>query len=123
MILAIALGGVLGTLARYALAGAIQTAGGGTFPYGTLVVNVLGSLLLGLVMGVAEGSQMSAATRATLTVGFAGAFTTFSTFSYETIVLLRERAYPRALLYTFGSVTLGLAAVALGLLLASALRK
>ena len=72
----------------------------GLLPLGTLVVNVVGSLLLGFGMQAMEAFPVSAELRTMLTIGFLGAFTTFSTFSYETVALLRDGDWTRATLYT-----------------------
>ena len=91
----VTVGGAAGALARYWLSGWVTTASGGFFPLGTLVVNVLGSLLLGFGMQAMEAFPVSAELRTMLTIGFLGAFTTFSTFSYETVTLLRDGDWTR----------------------------
>jgi len=116
----VTIGGATGALARYWLSGWIQGVSGGVFPLGTLVVNIVGCLLLGVGMQGMEVLPVSAALRTMLTVGFLGAFTTFSTFSYETVTLLRDGDWTRAALYTAVSVGLGLAAVVAGMAVASA---
>jgi CrcB protein len=117
----IALGGILGTLARYLLQGALQTRGG-TFPTGTLAINLAGSFLIGFIMRFATGSTVvSPALRAGLTIGFCGAFTTMSTFGYESIRLLGDGEYWYAGLYMGGTIVGGLAAVVTGTALASKL--
>ena len=123
MLAYIALGGVLGTVARYALQGWVQTrVGGTTFPVGTLAINLLGSLALGFVIRYATGSTvMSPEVRGALTIGFCGAFTTMSTFSYETITLLRDSQYWSAGLYMGGTILGCLAAVIAGTALANRL--
>jgi CrcB protein len=111
----LALGGVAGTFARYGLQGLIQPPGG-TFPWGTLVVNLLGALLLGFLMRYLLGSGTAGPdVRAALTVGFCGAFTTMSTFSYETVALLQDGEHWRATLYLLSSVGGSLAAVFAGI--------
>lgn len=110
----LAFGGVVGTLARYGIGGWVNTWTGVAFPFGTLAINVAGSFLLGLVMRVAELSSLSPELRGMMTIGFCGAFTTFSTFSFETMLLLQQGAWVRALVYAFGSLAAGLAAVVLG---------
>ena len=86
-LLYVALGGLLGTIARWFLSGAIPP-GEGSFPRGTLAVNLLGSLALGFVMRYGtESLQWTPAVRAGLTIGFCGAFTTMSTFAYEAVQL------------------------------------
>ncbi|HUL02461.1 MAG TPA: fluoride efflux transporter CrcB [Gemmatimonadales bacterium] len=121
MILLITLGGIAGTLARYFLQGLVQPKGD-VFPWGTLAVNISGSLLLGLIMRLATGAAIiSPQMRVGLTIGFCGAFTTMSTFSYETIALTADGEYWRAGLYA-GSTVIGcLAATAFGMALASKL--
>ena len=89
--IAVALGGLLGSLARFWLAGVVQRVHGSDFPFGTLAVNVLGSFVIGLVMALAlERGVVGPTARLFLTVGFCGGFTTMSTFSYETFALLRD---------------------------------
>lgn len=118
LLLYLMLGGAAGGAARYALAGWIYRRTGADFPWGTLVVNLLGSFTLGLVLPLVELRDAHAGWRALLTVGFLGAFTTFSTFSYEAAMLLREGEWRRAAAYVLGSLGLGLAAIAAGFLLA-----
>ena len=117
----ITVGGATGALARYWLSGWVDVAFGGFFPIGTLVVNVLGSLLLGFGMHAMEAVPVSAEVRTMLTIGFLGAFTTFSTFSYETVTLLRDGDWTRATLYTGLSFVLGLTEVLVGMGAASVL--
>jgi fluoride exporter len=87
----VAAGGLVGCMARYWLAGAVQQAGDFDFPAGTLAVNILGSLVIGVVMSLSiDRGLVDAELRILLTTGFCGGFTTMSTFSYETIALLRS---------------------------------
>jgi CrcB protein len=89
--------GALGCLSRYLVSGWVYTLAGRGLPYGTLAVNVLGSFLLGLIMeGSLRSTLLSPELRIGLTVGFMGGFTTFSTFSYETIRLIEEGSYTQA---------------------------
>jgi CrcB protein len=121
MIAYIALGGILGTLARYFLQGWAQTRGG-TFPTGTLAINIAGSFLLGFLVRFATGSTViTPELRGGLTIGFCGAFTTMSTFSYESIRLLGDGEYLYAGVYMGGTVLGCLAAVIAGTALASKL--
>ena len=121
-ILYIALGGIAGTLSRYGLEGWIQSRTATGFPLGTLTVNLSGSLLLGFILRVATGTTLiSPDLRAGLTIGFCGAFTTMSTFSYESLRLLGDGEYWYAGLYMGGSVLGCLAAVIAGTALASKL--
>lgn len=113
----VALGGALGALARYAVAGWVQTGLGVAFPAGTFAVNAAGSLLLGLFARLAEGWALAPETRALVAIGFLGAFTTFSTFSVEGLALLQAGDWGRAALYLGGGVAVGLAAAAAGLAL------
>jgi CrcB protein len=119
----VTVGGATGALARYWLSGWVNAAIAGFFPIGTLVVNVVGSLLLGFGMQAMEAVPVSAEVRTMLTIGFLGAFTTFSTFSYETVTLLRDGDWTRATLYTGLSLVLGLTAVLIGIGVASVLLK
>ena len=117
----IALGGLLGTVARYGLQGWVQTrAGSLTFPLGTLVINLLGSLLLGFIVRYATGStSITPEVRGALTIGFCGGFTTMSTFSYETMMLIHDGAYWHTVLYMGGTVLGSLAAVIAGTAIAN----
>ena len=121
VILYIAVGGILGTLARYVLQGALQIRGG-AFPTGTLAINLAGSFLLAFTMRLGTGSTViSPELRGGLTIGFCGAFTTMSTFSYESIRLLGDGEYWYAGLYMGGTIVGCLAAVITGTALASKL--
>lgn len=111
----IALGGSVGAVARYGLGGWIQDRAGFQFPWGTLVVNLVGSLLVGFALRYLEGVRVGPEMRALVAVGLLGAFTTFSTFSYETVALLEEGALSRALAYCVGSLVLGLLAAYAGI--------
>ena len=121
LVLMIALGGAFGAVARYGLSGWVQNTLDTTFPLGTLVVNVIGSFALGLSLPLFENLAWSAETRTMVTMGFLGAFTTYSTFSYEAVVLLEGGEWARGGLYMGGSLLLGLTAVLAGMALASVL--
>lgn len=111
----VALGSALGGVSRHLLSAAVQSRGPSTFPLGTLIVNVSGSLLLGFVLRYALGTgSMNAELRALLTTGFCGGFTTFSAFSYETASLMERGDYRRASVYVAASVALSLAGMFLG---------
>jgi CrcB protein len=115
----IALGGALGSLSRYWLGGVIQRVYPGTFPLGTLVINVTGSLLIGFLLRYSlDSAAVSAEVRAFLTIGFCGGYTTFSTFSWEAIRLIDDGDWRRATLYIAASVLLSLLATVLGIMLA-----
>ncbi len=119
LLLYLGLGGVAGTFARYALQGLVQPSGG-TFPWGTLVVNLVGALLLGFLMRYLLATGLvGPEARAGLTIGFCGAFTTMSSFSYETVALLSDGDYRRATLYLVGTVAGSLAAIAAGISVAN----
>jgi len=121
-ILYIALGGIAGTLSRYGLEGWIQSRTATGFPLGTLTVNISGSLLLGFILRVATGTTLiSPDLRAGLTIGFCGAFTTMSTFSYESVALLTDGDYLRAAVYMSATILGCVAAVMLGTALGSKL--
>jgi len=98
-VLLIGLAGALGTLARYCVGVFAGRALGAGFPYGTLIVNVLGCFLIAGVSELALSTTLISPTlRVTLTTGFMGGFTTYSSFNYETTALLRERAWAAGLL-------------------------
>jgi CrcB protein len=109
------MGGAAGSALRYVIAGWVQHRGGGLFPVGTLIVNISGSVLLGLVLRFAlETPAISPEVRALLTTGVLGGYTTFSTFSYETAALIEEGDWRRAALYVGLSVVISLAGTFLG---------
>ena len=117
-LLLIAIGGAVGSISRYGCQKWIYQIHPHPFPFGTFVVNVAGCLLIGLFFGLSEkGNLVSPEWRILLTAGFCGGFTTFSTFSFETLSLLKDGEYAYALLYVFLSVVVGLLAVWLGALL------
>jgi CrcB protein len=106
----VALGAAVGGVARYALTAVLQQRAGPGFPVATFVINVSGSFLLGFLMRYALASgSVSPELRALLTTGFCGGYTTFSTFSYETILLFEDGEYGRAGLYVLLSVVIALA--------------
>ncbi len=118
LLFAIAAGGALGAVARYALASNVSKWLGLGFPYGTLTVNVLGSFLLGLLVELmALKWSVGLEVRAFLVVGVLGAFTTFSTFSLDTMVLYERGELGLAFLYVVTSVVLSVGALFLALLL------
>jgi len=114
----ILLGGGAGSLARYLTGLAMMTRFGGRFPWGTLVVNVTGSFLIGLLMTLlTERWQPHPYWRLLLVVGFLGGYTTFSSFEWETYSTVREGGFWIGLANVAGSVAFGYAAVWLGVLL------
>ncbi len=117
-LLAIASGGAIGALMRYWVSGGVYALLGRGFPYGTLAVNVLGSLVMGFLYALLlERVVASPEWRGALLVGFLGAFTTFSTFSIETLNLLEQAELLKAGLNIFASVTACLLACWIGLVL------
>lgn len=114
--LAIALGGAVGAVCRYAIVMTCMRYLGDRFPYGVLAANVVGCFLLGLLMhdSWAPGDRLSLAAHAAVTVGFLGALTTFSTFSYDTLRLLEIGRYGFAATNLLASCAFGLAACWLG---------
>jgi CrcB protein len=119
LIWAIAIGSAVGGVSRYYLSTSVQQRLGATFPWGTLLVNIVGSLLVGFIIRYALATPaVSAEVRALLTTGFCGGFTTFSTFSFETVALIEEGQYERAGAYAVGSLLLALIATFSGFMLA-----
>lgn len=116
----VALGGAVGSLLRWGLSGALQRAGGGTFPWGTFAVNAAGSLAVGFVATFAlERALVPPAMRVFLVPGLLGGFTTFSALSFETLALLRDGQWPAAAGYALGSLAVGIAAAGAGAALAA----
>ena len=116
----IALFGAIGTLARYGLQGVVQHRMGGGFPYGTLLINLSGCLLLGFIGQITLNRMLvSADLRIAIAVGFFGGFTTFSSFGWETAKMLEEGAWLRATTYVGTSVIAGLLLSIAGIRLAN----
>jgi CrcB protein len=121
-VVGIGVAGALGALARYGLEGAVSRRWPGAFPWGTFVVNVSGAFALGLVFVLlTEKVSVDPWLRSALTIGFLGAYTTFSTLSFESYRLIEDGAIGLALANTLGSVAAGLVAVYLGVVAARAL--
>ena len=111
----VGIGGFLGANARYVVGGWITRHWDTQFPWGTFVINVTGSFLLGVLLAVLNARPTASAHyRLFFAVGFLGAYTTFSTFSYETLRLAQDQRVVTALLNITGSVLLGLIGVVLG---------
>ncbi len=122
MILAIAAGGACGAVARHFAAAGITALVGPGFPWGIFVVNILGSALMGfLIEAFALGTLVGAELRAFLAIGLLGAFTTFSTFSLDTVLLLQRGQAFQAMAYIGGSVALSVAGLYLGMMAGRAL--
>jgi len=114
--------GAFGAAARYALDGFVSDRIGSSFPWGTLVINVSGSLLLGILYTVLTNRiAIDSALRLAVTVGFLGSYTTFSTLTLETARLFQERSYALAAVNSFGSLLLGLTAVGIGIVVGNGL--
>jgi CrcB protein len=105
----IAIFGAIGTLARYGLQGVVQVRTGGAFPYGTLIVNLSGCFLLGLIgQFTMNRLVISPDWRVAIAVGFFGGYTTFSSFGWETAKMLEDGEWLRAATYVSASVVAGL---------------
>jgi fluoride exporter len=111
---AVALGGALGAVSRFALSGWIQRMMGERFPWGTLGVNLVGCFLLGFLVGRWERATAPASWRLLWGVGFLGAFTTYSTFALETGTMIRDGAWTGAGSYALLHLVLGVVAVFAG---------
>jgi CrcB protein len=121
-ILLIGVGGFAGAIARYVVDGVVADRTGGGFPWGTLVINVSGSFLLGLLFALtAERAIFPADIRGPLMIGFLGAYTTFSTWMLESWGLIESGSYLPAIANLGGSVVVGLVAVAAGLVIGRAI--
>ncbi|MGD0730250.1 MAG: fluoride efflux transporter CrcB [Terracidiphilus sp.] len=108
----IALGGALGSIARYWVGSAIANRMGTRFPYGTFVINMTACVIIGFSLTfLARRADLSSAWRFLVPVGFVGAYSTFSTYEWETLSTIRTGAFALAALYAVGSLILGLAAV------------
>ena len=113
-LLLVVLGGGIGAGGRYLLGGWLHLQLGNGFPWGTFAVNALGSLLIGLVFGLAQTKAIAPGTTLFLAVGVLGGFTTFSTFSYETLRLITNGNLGAPMLNAAGQLSVGLVAVYLG---------
>ena len=110
LIFLIGTGSFIGGVFRYLLSLLIQSKTATAFPLPTFVVNIIGCFFIGIVIAVFDKGQLSNEWKLFFATGVLGGFTTFSAFSLETFVLLREGHYSHVLLYVFGSVVLGLLA-------------
>jgi len=113
-------GSCIGGIARYLVGRLAQEAIGLTYPFGTLLVNVSGCLLIGLIFGFSDKQLINPDWRFFLATGLCGGYTTFSSFSYENISLLREGQTTTFFIYVFLSLALGLLATWLGVVLSKA---
>lgn len=121
-ILAVSLGGILGANARYLVSIYVAERLGAAFPYGTLLINVSGSLAIGFFLTLAiERFSIDPLWRLFFATGFLGAYTTFSSYTFEAAQLIRDGAYGLAFLYLFGSVLAGMIGVFAGIVAAEQL--
>jgi fluoride exporter len=117
--IAVFFGGAIGSVSRYALSGAVYRVFGQDFPYGTLAVNILGCAIIGAVMELADTRFLAPITlKALLAAGFCGGFTTFSTFSFETLAMMSSGSYVQALYNIAASILSCLGATWAGMQLA-----
>ena len=114
LLLFVGIGSFIGGILRYLLSQFIQTKFLSTFPYGTLGVNVLGCLVIGLVLALSERTSMTPEWRLFLATGICGGFTTFSAFSSETFSMLRDGQFWYAATYVLASLILGVLATFIG---------
>ena len=114
IILLVGLGGFVGSILRYIISETIQARSVGSFPYGTLAVNVMGCLVIGVIFGMSSKTSYSPELKYFLATGLIGGFTTFSAFSYESFILFREGQIWNAAVYIALSIILGLLATMLG---------
>jgi CrcB protein len=120
--LLIAVGGALGSIARYWVGSTVGSRMGFKLPYGTLMVNITACLIIGFTLTyLGRRADLSPAWRFLIPVGFIGAYSTFSTYEWETLSTLRSGAFVLAALYAGGSLILGLAAVWAGSMLGEVL--
>lgn len=118
----IAAGGALGSVARYWVGAGIGSRMGTRFPYGTFVINLTACIIIGFSLTyLGRRLELSPAWRYFIPVGFIGAYSTFSTYEWETLSTLRAGAFALAALYALGSLVLGLVATWLGTVLAEAI--
>lgn len=119
--LLVAIGGAIGAAGRYLIGGWVQTFAAASFPLGTFFVNVTGSLIIGVILGLAERGAISGQARLLLAVGMMGGYTTFSSFSYDNFGLLQSGETTRLLFNIFGQLAIGLFAAYLGVVMARAI--
>lgn len=118
----IGVGGFAGAITRYVVDGFVSDRTGGGFPWGTFVINITGSFVLGLLFALSqERAILPAEIRAPVMIGFIGAYTTFSTWMLESWRLIEAGAWPSAIANLGGSLVLGLVAVLLGMTLGRAM--
>lgn len=117
-ILIVGIGGFIGSVMRYLVQVSVEKSLISTFPWGTFIANIAGSFIIGVVFGIAEkGNLMNAEWRIFLTVGICGGFTTFSSFAYNNLNMLKEHSYIQLFGNIGGSLFFGILAVYLGIIL------
>lgn len=121
LLLYLAAGGAMGTVARFALSGWVDARAADGLPWGTLLVNAAGSLLIGFVLRMLDVVTVTPEMRGFLTVGLLGGFTTFSAYTWETVMLVRDGQWTAAGAYAFGSLFVGILAVLAGIAAATLL--
>jgi CrcB protein len=119
VVVAVGAAGFFGSISRYGIEGWVFRRTGGTWPWGTFVVNVTGSLILGILFALLIEGRIVIAPwlRSALTIGLIGAYTTFSTLTLETFRLLEDGAFAGAMANAFGSLAAGMVAVYLGVVI------
>jgi fluoride exporter len=120
-LLLVMLGGALGALARYGVGLGVAQFFGSTFPLGTVLINISGSFVLGVLVSLSGPMAINAGARLFFGTGFCGAYTTFSTFSVETLNLMEKGSYGWSLVYLLGNLVGGILAAWLGFIVARAL--
>ena len=116
-VLLVAIGAAVGGVARYLIGGWLASLLGAGFPWGTVFVNVTGSFVIGVVLVLVQGGALPAGARPFVAVGILGGYTTFSTYSYETLELMTDGNYGVAVINVFVQLVLGLIGVYLGVVL------
>ena len=120
LILMIGIGGFIGTIFRYIISIGIQNKFLSVYPFGTFTVNIIGCFLIGIVYALSDRGNIPVEWRLFIATGILGGFTTFSSFSSETVSLLRDSQYSFAFLYVFGTVFIGILATFAGIFLIKA---
>ncbi len=121
-LLIVGTGGFIGSVMRYLVQVYVEKGLSTTFPWGTFIANIAGSFIIGIVFALAQkGDLLSAEWRMFLAVGICGGFTTFSSFAYNNLTMLKEQAYGQFIWNVGGSLFFGLLAVYLGMILVRAI--
>jgi len=121
-ILIVGTGGFIGSVMRYLVQFYVEKGMSSTFPLGTLIANIVGSFVIGMVFALAEkGNLLSSEWRIFLSVGICGGFTTFSAFAYNNFIMIKEHSYGQLLFNLGGNIFLGILAVYLGIILIRAI--